>query len=193
MLNKFDQRLIDFFTMICWWTEVKWEKNNLCWAYHTNIIAHISWFFFFTFALIQVMKTGSQLWVFFFSIFVAISGFTLCLKVIFQRKTIDHYFLVIFPQGSPNPCRFLKEKISDRKGWVYSALLVYIAYLIQDVSKYAEYESMWIFSFYTTLIFSFFFEYLMACDSMPPEEKAKRKARVEEWNGNLQPIRISGN
>ncbi len=193
MLNKFDQRLIDFLTMICWWTEVKWEKNNLYWAYHSNMIAHISWFFFFTFILIQIMKTGTDFWVFFCSLFVAISGFSFCLKILFQKEIMNYYFLVTFPQGSPNPCRFLQERISDRKGYVFNSIFIFIAYCFQDISNYAEYELMWIFSFSIMLIFSFFFEYLMACDSIPPEEKIKRKSKIEEFQGNLQPVQFSGN
>lgn len=193
MLNKFDQRLIDFLTMICWWTEVKWEKNNLHWAYQTNILSHMFWFFTGTFVLIQILEKGNYFWILFVSFILSVVGFTLFIKIVFSDKIMRFVYIPMFPQGSPNPCRISHKHISDRKELIFLFFVFCLGYYLDDFSKFVISELMWSISCFLALIFGFFFEYLMACDSIPPEEKVKRKAKVDMWNGNLQPVQISAN
>ena len=192
MFAKFDQKMIDFLTIICWWTEVRFEKNNLYWGYKVNIISHMFWFFTGTFILIQVLEKGSNFWIFLLSFFLMIIGLTLFLKIIFQEKVMKYIYLEIFPQGSPNPCRILVNRFSERIGHLVVLFFLCLSFLASDFSKLINLELMWAILSFFALIFASFFDYIMACDSMPPKVKEERKVNLTQWYNPLEQIPIFG-
>lgn len=190
MLNKFDQRLIDFLTMICWWTEVKWEKNNIFWVYQVDIfemmLTVIFWYLVAHFSPFVSVTFLCYIW-------IALSLIRLTILVFAKEFYLDSV-LSRYPQGCPNYCRFSDNHKNYRKIVFFTGLSSIL--LFYPVSGLLLIESfpVSIFIVYIFVVFlSIIYYYFLACDSIPPEEKAKRKARVEMWIGNLQPIPISGN
>jgi hypothetical protein len=83
-----------------------------------------------------------------------------------------------FPQGCPNPSRGMK-KTSDRR--VGGVLLSFFVCCLLPIFKELE-----VFLF-AVAVFSLTAEFfLLSCDSIPPEEKARRRAKNEMKNLAVQ-------
>ncbi len=185
-IKEFDQRIIDFLTMICWWTEVRFDKDNLFFSLHSRILYALSMTFIFFFLYLD--SSGN-----FFSFIFLLMMFYDGLTVILLFFSFDYVKNILLPkkylQGCPNPQRINSSSVRDR------LLTMLISIISSTFYFFGTDELSKIINLYFSVGFFFWslFYYFLACDSIPPEEKAKRKARIEEWNGQLQPIHISGN
>lgn len=164
-----ENRVIDFLTMITWWTEVRWNKNNLRIA---------ALFVIFSTALgcaaFSCMVIGSierKIWIIAVILSVALTSETvkLFLCLFFEEKILEKY-KSFFPQGFPNPCRVSRKHSNKRRE---TFLIIILFFFTSNATKWLLND------FYLVgyFLFEMISQFLLACDSLPPEEKAKRKAR----------------
>lgn len=175
---KLENRIIDFFTMFTWWTEVRFDKGNV---YLAAITSTVSSLFFLLMLIIEIPETlVKKQWIWFslFSLIATIQTILFLLKVVFQEILISNLFKNN-PQGSPNPCRRLTSKSNERRISVVTFFAVYM-FTFHAVPV----DSSGLF-----MLFSFvcdvFERFLLACDSIPPQEKSRRKAIRESLSAKI--------
>ena len=192
MFAKFDQKSIDFLTMICWWTDVRWDKNNIFWVYQVDIfemvLTIISWYLighFSTFVSVTFLSY----------VFLAYALIRLTLLV-FAKEFYLNGVLSRYPQGFPNFCRISTKHTKERCNafFLNTTSLIVLFLVWQLTSFFKDYPAAFIFSLYVAMtICSTIYYYLLACDSIPPQEKQRRIEKIEVESGMLQPIQISVN
>jgi dipeptide/tripeptide permease len=168
-----ENRIIDWLTILTWWIEVRFGKTNVDVAMSVSLNA------LFVFCLANVSITivtfnnGQTGWCIFFSFFTVLMFIGLSYYLFLPEAARD-YQLKKFPQGCPNPSRKLKEASNQRLG---RALFMsyFLIHLFDDVT--VTLVLLTIFFFMHMLV-----PFLLSCDSIPPEEKAKRRARNEIEN-----------
>lgn len=165
-----ENRGIDFLTMFTWWYEVRFDITNVRLA---TIISTLSSLFGFVsfFIISQDLYEKKQL-VFFFIVSIITSFFVVgfLIKVLitdlFEKMIINEN-----PQGSPNPCRVSRRHSASRRSEAFFTLLLLVN-LNSDVILF------FLFLFYFS---RFLISFLLACDSISPEEKNRRR-KLNEVN-----------
>lgn len=182
-IKELDQRIIDFLTMICWWTEVIFDKDNLFFSLHARILYTLCMIYVCFFLYLDSSNA-------FFSVLFLFGTFYDGLSVIILFFLFDHIKNISLPkkylQGCPNPQRINSSSVMDRL-LAMSVTIISLAFCLFGTNELGKTVNL-----YFTVGFFFWslFYYFLACDSIPPEEKAKRKARTEEWKGNLSPVQL---
>jgi hypothetical protein len=105
-------------------------------------------------------------------------GTVFCFKVLYRTQVVSaikrHN-----PQGTPNPCRISRRHSTLRRLAVFcfffSLMLFFPA---------SDMSNMFML---TTFFLDCVKEFLLACDSLPPQEKLRRKIANEEVAGSIQP------
>lgn len=185
-IKEFDQRIIDFLTMICWWTEVRFDKDNLFFSLHSRILYALCMAYVCFFLYLDSSNA-------FFSVLFLFGAFYDGLSVIILFFSFDYVKNIILPkkylQGCPNPQRINSSSVMDRL-LTMSVTIISLSFYLFGTDESSKITNLY---FFVGFFFWSLFYYFLACDSIPPEEKAKRRAKIEEWSGQLQPIHISGN
>ena len=206
-IKEFDQRIIDFLTMICWWTEVRWDKDNLYWAYVIRLFENFFAVTFFVlnyyFIIVYQHNKEYENFIFFqkygLLFFLSHHFFYLIKLTLFESSFFD-YLKENFPQGFPNPCRIEELCVRFRIkaffvfGFVFIIVPIFCFLILKSFIGIKITEVI----FFGVLVFlgqSFgvLFYFLVACDSIPPEEKQKRREKIEMWSGRLQSVHVSDN
>ncbi len=167
-----ENKIIDVFTIFTWWTEVRFDKDNLYWS--VTFAKFYSIFFacmFFTEIPSAIEQKSYQ-----FVIFAGIVGVG-NLFFFLMLVTKENFSIGVLrrnnPQGMPNPCR-ISVGHSTRRRIVMFLLLVIICLFVKVIVVSA-------FLVHLTLGTTCFFisEFLIACDSLPPAEKERKLANNE--------------
>lgn len=170
---KVENKIIDFLTMLCWWSEVRFDISNLGWYSRVNILGLLVWIA--GFLLVCLVAFTDQRY-FLFSICVLFQLFLVLdffMSVLFPVEKIEA-ILEKFPQGFPNPSRFLKYK---ERRFFFSLTLYQVLWLLLVTESSVDVISS-VFLILALLI-STLECFLLSCDEMPPAEKARRRAARE--------------
>lgn len=190
MLDKLDQKMIDFFTMICWWTEVRWEKNNIYWVYQVDVFEMILTIIFWYLVSNFPLNVG----VTFLSYVMIVHSLLRLTILVFAKEFYVDSVLSRYPQGFPNYCRISEKHKKYRKiSFVTGLSSLFFFYPMSPFLLKEAFPAYIFVVYFFVVILSTSYYYFLACDSLPPQEKEKRKAEIEVWYGQLQPIHISGN
>ncbi len=163
-----ENRIIDFLTMITWWTEVRWNKSNLHIAATMATLGTLLIAVAFCFDVIDSIEKRNWIFAGFASICTAFGTISLTAKIFFRERLVES-FKRQFPQGFPNPCCVSKKHSTERR-FTFSAFIIFYIMMERDAFGY-------FFASYLAIeIVVFFF---LACDSLPPGEKARRIAKRE--------------
>lgn len=178
-----DNLLINWLTAVTWWIEVRFNKNNVDVAILCDrvsdlfevvaLIGFIVWLGDMPYS--TPVKIAS-------SLLLVINVTTFVRDLVFSQKHRQR-LLLIYPQGFPNPCRCIPYHINHRL-LVSVGILVCIMF---GMMWLAHVDTMiWCLPLLMSSVIGFFYSYLLACDSLPPEEKALRRAKQEMKNLAIQ-------
>jgi hypothetical protein len=163
-----ENRIIDFLTMITWWIEVRWNITNRDIGYKLTQVFYVS-FFFLTFFLVPFLIEIGR-W-YFVPLYMLGAAVVLLALVVIRVNRV--HFENCYLSGCPNPMRVVK--VMHRR---ISLMLVGM-----NCFNDAPWHLLaWVF-FLSALT-----EFIMCCDSIPPSEKARRRAAMEARNMKLVPI-----
>lgn len=176
-----ENKVIDKLTKFTWWFEVKFNKDNV---YLANFVSNIfllasslflmRWSFYF-------FKEGYLLSL----IAVVLSLFILYIltRKIQLEESIIFVVRMQYPQGCPNPCRYLLKQSRERRSEFFQFFLwSFVAFL-----EYGDFIFSAIFNIACIVFMGSVETFLLACDSLPKEEKEKRKKVLEIKKHVLSP------
>lgn len=173
-LLAFENRIIDVLTTFTWWTEVRFDKDNIYWA---RIFSILSCLFGCVHALYsaETRFETMEYFMFWFNLAVALLFILIgAYFVIFKESALDD-LRNLSSQGTPNPCRVSKTHSMLRRFCMFLALMRLISLSFTFGTLYILFFSLSCF--------------VLACDSIPPGEKSRRKFMYESQEMNLSPIK----
>lgn len=172
-------RVIDWLTAFCWWTEVRFEKDNMHWAVQIKILENILHTSAWVYASTQLFMSNHPIWAI-LTVFLSLCLMVVIHVLIFHVEKVIQIIKNEWPQGFPNPSREIKleQRIRDVLGTFF---LLWVT-IISDGTELIFFSML-----STGGIFSLISNLLLCCDSIPPHEKEKRKARIESWDSQLVP------
>lgn len=172
----FENKIIDFLTMITWWTEVRFNKDNIILAANNSALASLCLFFAIALDIPEIINKGMYGLLFILGTLAFLLMGVFCLKV-FGISMFVISLKRYNPQGTPNPCRVSGKHSLKRRYTVF--LFIFLTLLLKkDLSNI-----FFIVAFFLDALT----EFLVACDSLPPQEKMRRKIASEEAAGSMQP------
>jgi hypothetical protein len=166
-----ENRIIDFLTMLTWWTEVRWNKNNLKIAFSFMAFGGCLAGAASGYMAIDSIEKKSWVIAVIFSIVLTLETVKFFVCLFFEERVLQR-IKKFYPQGFPNPCRVSKKHSNRRRIAFFAIILIF----------FVSNATMWLLSDFCLagyFLFGMISEFLLACDSLPPEEKAKRRARNE--------------
>jgi uncharacterized membrane protein len=172
-----ENRIIDWLTILTWWIEVRFGKTNVDLAVVLYFLAFCGLFFAFGYAgarLYQLNYTFFSIIFFLIALIILIGtlGFVHKLVSTTQRICKD------FPQGCPSPSRYLKKCSQQRFGATLTVMLLTVVFSFSGIIFFYVLAVV-------ALVLNVFY-FLLSCDSIPPEEKARRRAKNEMKNLAVQ-------
>lgn len=173
-----ENKIIDIFTMVTWWTEVRFDKNNLYWAAKTSIFSSLFFMLTFLADILQLVEEKKYT-VIAFMAFMSSIGLVMFLVKICAPELMGRVHKRAYPQGTPNPCRISKRHSFYRR--MSCLILVIAAYFLSFDWNVSD-----IF-FFGWAFMSFCEDFFLSCDSLPPQEKLRRRIQNEQHEGTLLP------
>lgn len=168
--------VIDWLTVITWWIETRFDKDNVDVAISAHKVECLLWIciclemshFFF--------KNGLHVFLCVTVFYGAFETIRL-LSLIFLEFIARTKFTTQFPQGCPNPCRILAVGIGARR--VSTVVMVVTTWLLGIFFSTDSYSFMFASCIAVGSLLNCIFYFLLSCDSLPPEEKAARRLKNE--------------
>lgn len=174
-----ENKIIDVLTMFTWWTEVRSDKDNIHWARIFTIVSSLLFAIAFLSEL-PILYEKKQYFFFWTGLIIGLFQILIFLvEVTFKEFSLDD-LKNSHPQGSPNPCRVSKEHSLKRR----TRMFFFVA---QCLFLIATFSILFLY-FSFAILFSCLTEFVLACDSIPPQEKSRRKATNELQDMNLARI-----
>lgn len=169
-----ENRIIDFLTMIMWWTEVRFDKDNIAVAVTFTTLSSLCFFLAIAINLPEMIERKHFIFFSFSALVAILIGAIFCRNVLFRTQLVSS-IKRYNPQGTPNPCRISRRHSTLRRLAVFCFFFGLILFPpASDVSNMFM---------LTTFFLDCLKEFLVACDSLPPQEKMRRKIANEEASG----------
>lgn len=170
-----DNSIIDKLTKITWEVEVRFNKDNIYLSAIFLTLAHLFFLCAFSIGSIEFYKGGHLFLAVIWAILSAMIGYGV-VDIIYDQRSLRKTITRIYPQGCPNPSR----QWTGTKTRVSILTFICIFYVV-----YINSLSSVILFFLITFVCLLLHIYLAACDSIPPSEKARRKAKNEAGSRDL--------
>ena len=173
-----ENNVIDFLTTITWWTEIRFEKNNVYWAVRFSIFETLFVALAFMGELPATFKAGNYLSITLLGL-LSLGALVMFLFKITTIETFTASLVRFYPQGCPNLGRISRRRSRERRLSVIFFSIFFVTWMITK-------DLFWFF-FFTSEASGIFMKFLLACDSIPPQEKARRKLAKELTDIGLDP------
>lgn len=163
-----ENRCINFLTIFTWWSEVRFGITNVRLATFFSTLSSLfgAFSFFVIFQdlyeekrLILLLATTVIIFLFILRVLIKV-----LMRDFFEKKIIEKN-----PQGLPNPCRISSPHSGGRRLEIFIALVLLINLNGNII----------VFFMFLSYLLKFLVSFLLACDSIPQEEKDKRRGIVE--------------
>lgn len=177
MLAAIDNRIVNFLTMIAWWSEVRFDITNRDIGFKCKMFSLILCLGFFSGLMVNMVLMPDKTWITIVamivcSLFLAMYMLSVVMYLVnpsMIRTIVDSHF----KKGCPNP-----ERILGLRTRSVNLLILCLCFLTLFIFMFSKMVVLYFF----LISFNAASEYFYACDSIPPEEKARRKAANESFN-----------